>query len=136
MRHILILTHGEFCRGIRDSLRLILGERRDIRCVALEGGDDVEQVRAGLQEVIGAGAAGDEYLLLTDLFGGTTNIAVRLLEHNPGLHVVSGLNLNLLLEAATAPESDPIEEVIQRGIDASVKGIRYVNRLFCTSEEE
>jgi fructoselysine and glucoselysine-specific PTS system IIA component len=114
---ILIATHGILADGMYESLKMIVGEPRNIQRLNVYVDDQVNY-----SELIRAIVAGHDYtkanlLVITDLFGGSVNN--EFLKHvaDYPFYLVSGLNLGLLLELVTA--------------DKEIIGHAQANIIFC-----
>lgn len=102
---VILVGHGGFPDGVRDAAEMILGGQDRLAAVSLppDGSAErvAEEVTAELTRLGGAGGA----LVLADLMGGSPSNAVGLLAlRRPELHVVSGLNLPMVLEVLTSAE--------------------------------
>lgn len=134
MRHIIVATHGKFAEGILDSVRLIMGEQEGVRpfCAFTEQGVNLDdQVDALLSRL----PVEDEVLVVADLMGGSVcNEFIRRLDR-PGLHIVAGLNLALLLEIIANGDM-PVAEVIKNAVELSRESIVYCNPLAEGAQKE
>jgi PTS system mannose-specific IIA component len=109
MTGVVVATHGEFGKALLAVLGSILGVPEGFRAVSLEAQDSLETFLAKVQEALDqvdpqkTGA-----VLLVDLFGGTPfNVGLRLAQERP-LQVVTGINLAMLIQAASRWEDlDP-----------------------------
>lgn len=127
MRHIIVATHGRFAEGILDSVRLIMGEQKEVVpfCAFVEQGinldEQVDSLLFGIPEE-------DEILVVADLMGGSVcNEFIRRLGRS-GLHIVAGLNLAMLLEIIANADL-PINEVIKNAVELSRDSMVYCNPL-------
>ena len=127
MRHIIVATHGKFAEGILDSVRLIMGEHKEVLplCAFVEQGvnlnDQVDALLSSIPET-------DEILVAADLMGGSVcNEFIRRLDR-PGLHIVAGLNLAMLLEMIANVDL-LIDDVIRSAVELSRESIVYCNPL-------
>ena len=126
MRHIIVATHGKFAEGILDSVRLIMGEHKEVQpfCAFVEQGvnlnDQVDALLSSIPET-------DEILVAADLMGSVCNEFIRRLDR-PGLHIVAGLNLAMLLEMIANVDL-PIDDVIRSAVELSRESIVYCNPL-------
>ena len=95
---ILVVGHGDLAAGLVASAEMILGATEGLIPVALRPGESPEAVTAAIAAAT-AGHAGRPRLILVDLFGGSPATAsARLLEGDPSLEIVTGVNLPMLLE--------------------------------------
>jgi mannose PTS system EIIA component len=101
---VILVGHGGYPDGVRDAAEMILGAQPRVAAVSLPPNGSTEQladeVRAAADRLADGGAGA---LVLADLMGGSPANAVGLLAlRNPELHLVSGLNLPMVLEVLTS----------------------------------
>ncbi|MEP7322558.1 MAG: hypothetical protein ABI761_11595 [Saprospiraceae bacterium] len=128
MRKFLITGHGNFSSGIKSSLDLILGKTEHVSVIDayVDGNNSIEE---RLYDFLNGVNVDDEVIVFTDLTGGSiTNQVLRHALHE-NVHVVSGMNLPLLIEIIMADEGSPVEEVIENAIGNARDQINYVNKL-------
>ncbi len=117
MAHV-VAGHGTFAAGIVSAVQQITG--RGDRFVAVsnegQGGAELEERLARVVDDAGA------VVVFTDLPAGSCSLAARRLQRRvPGLLLVTGVNLPLLLDVAMAEAGDPAEVVraaLERGRQA------------------
>ena len=126
---ILILTHGDFCQGIRDGSEMIVGSQSDIETLSLtEEGIDIFH-----QKVI---KVMDEFrekytyvIVLTDFKNATPyNEAYRyiLSKNDNKFFLITGVNLPLLVELLIKRSNvNDIEVLIQDLIDVGKSAIEF-----------
>ncbi|MBO0440048.1 PTS system, fructoselysine/glucoselysine-specific IIA component [Enterococcus sp. DIV0212c] len=134
-RKIILATHGNFAEGIRTSLELICGQSKNVEVVCaymkeeFDLGQTVEMIISENQE--------NELLVITDIFGGSVNNEFFKYVEYPNVHLVSGLNLSLLIEMYTQLENAvSLERLIIQAIKTSQETIQYCNLLKVKEEEE
>jgi len=121
MISIVVVTHGQLAEELVNAARTIHGELPGIVAVPLGWGDDAVTATSAIGRAI-AGTGGDT-LVLTDMFGGTpTNLSLPYL--SPQVEIVTGVNLPMIIKAATLREG-PLEEVA-RAVRDQGKGAIYV----------
>ncbi|MEA4945466.1 MAG: hypothetical protein VB080_13650 [Propionicimonas sp.] len=114
MTRILLASHGRLADGMRDSLTMIIGpvDALESFCAYTTPGEDVPQeVRQYVEGI----DPDDELLVVTDLFGGSITNEFQRYLGTPGLHIVAGMNLALVLELVTGrdrPVKDLLSDVI------------------------
>jgi PTS system mannose-specific IIA component len=109
MTGVVVATHGEFGKALLGVLGTILGVPEGFRGVSLEAQDSLETFLAKVQEALDqVDPQKKGAVLLVDLFGGTPfNVGLRLAQERP-LQVVTGINLAMLIQAASRWEDlDP-----------------------------
>lgn len=114
---ILICTHGNLATSIIESAEMIVGQLRDVVPVCLQPGMSGDEYLKMLGKIIDD-ANGRNILVLADLFGGTPCItSARLIKDCP-IHIITGLNLGMLLEVYLNRENKSIKELKKIALDA------------------
>jgi len=113
---IVVAAHGDLADAFVSAARLICGALHDLAPVGLQPEDSPETFGERLR----AAAAGDgPLLILTDLVGGTPhNVSLSVARHLPAATVISGVNLAVLIEAATctdALDASTVERFVSLG---------------------
>jgi fructoselysine/glucoselysine PTS system EIIA component len=131
-RKFLIATHGTFSAGAKSSLDLIIGETAQLFIIQAYANENVaieDEIKAILDQV----GTQDELIVFTDIMGGS--VTNQLVQHalKPNVHIVSGFNLPLLIEAILGDADTPVNELIEAAISNAKEQIVYVNKLLITS---
>jgi mannose/fructose-specific phosphotransferase system component IIA len=113
---IVVAAHGELADAFVSAATLICGVLHDLVPVGLRPDDSPESFSDRLAQAV----AGDgPVLILTDLIGGTPhNVALTVARRKPATTVISGVNLAVLVEAATSTDAlDPatVERLVALG---------------------
>lgn len=115
---LLLVTHGDLAKALLNSAALIMGEAPLIESHGLYHGDDVDELKEKVKETIlrlDTQSEGDGVLVLTDLFGGSPSNATARSFYELGadakVECVTGVNLPMLLEAATSAAYMSLEEI-------------------------
>ncbi|HKN47026.1 MAG TPA: PTS fructose transporter subunit IIA [Candidatus Polarisedimenticolia bacterium] len=128
---LVVVTHGELAFELVRAFERIVGPAaRRVRALSIGWDDDLQQARLWLQEAIGAADDGGGVLILTDMFGGTaTNLSLSFLR--PGIEIVTGVNLPMLIKFANLPAGVPLKEaagiVKEQGQRAIALATEYVD---------
>jgi mannose/fructose-specific phosphotransferase system component IIA len=127
-RKFLIATHGAFAKGISSSLDIIIGPMENVFLLQayLDENKGIEEELTGL---LGNVREDDEWVIFSDLLGGSITNQVLQVALRENVHVVAGFNLPVLLEVLLADTNDPIEEVIEQAIIQAREQLVYVNKL-------
>ena len=93
---ILIASHGTLAKGMKCSLELIMGKQEEVKtfCAYLDGETSIE---ARVKEFMENIKEGEEWVIVTDLLGGSVNNEFMKYIHRPDVHLLTGMNLALLL---------------------------------------
>jgi mannose/fructose-specific phosphotransferase system component IIA len=113
---IVVAGHGDLADALVSSAQLICGMVDDLHAVGLQPGDSPES----FGELLAVASATDgPLLILTDLVGGTPhNVALAVVRRHPAAVLISGVNLAVLIEAATttdALDSTLVERLVAAG---------------------
>lgn len=98
---ILIVTHGNLADEIVKTCFKIIGERPHIDSCSIQWDDDPAVATRSIEKSLKKLDQGNGVLVLTDMFGGTpTNIMISLSKRFT-IEIVTGVNLPMLIKAAT-----------------------------------
>jgi mannose/fructose-specific phosphotransferase system component IIA len=119
--HAIVAAHGDLAAGLVSAVTRVAGEAVAARLTpfsnaTLGGAELVEAMREALTSS-GAG------VVFTDLPAGSCTIAARRLAREfPGLAVVCGANLPMLLSFAlsSAPAADAVRTAVERGLSGMI----------------
>lgn len=129
MKHFVLASHGNFAAGIMDSLELIMGPQSNFEafCAYRDGENDIkDRVRA----IVDAKKPGEDLIVLTDVFRGSVNNEFMNYTDRPGIYVIAGMNLALLLELQVNQDLDSVT-MIRAAIRSAQETI-----LFCNEKTE
>lgn len=128
MRKFLITGHGTISSGIKSSLDLIIGRTEQVVVIDayVDGNYSIE---SGIQAFLSHITPIDEIIVFTDLMGGSITNQVLRYALRENVHVVSGMNLPLLIEVLMADPNSPVVEVIENAIATAREQITYVNKI-------
>lgn len=113
MNHVVLLTHGEFSKGIAQSCEFILGNVPDLKALSITMETSMEHAVAMLREAVGS-FGNQPVIVVTDMAAGsTTQAALRILPEYKNMYLVSGLNLGLLIGLLMAELTGNKEEDIK-----------------------
>lgn len=105
MKRFVIATHGNFAAGILDSLELIMGKQENFEafCAYRDGENDIKE---RVRRLIESKKPDEDLIVVTDLFRGSVNNEFMGYTDVPGVYVVAGMNLALLLEMQVNQDED------------------------------
>lgn len=100
---IVVAGHGDLADALVSSAQLICGMVDDLHAVGLRPDDSPESFAERLTAV---SSTDGPVLILTDLVGGTPhNVALAVGRRQPATVLISGVNLAVLIEAATTTDA-------------------------------
>ncbi len=120
---LVLVSHGRLADELRLALEHVVGPQRNVETVCIGPEDDMEARRSDIQASIGRVDTGDGVVLLTDMFGGTpSNLAISLMDR-PGVEVIAGVNLPMLVKLAKVRGRQTLGECVDC---AQVAGKKYI----------
>ena len=120
---LLLITHGNIGRDMLDTVTEILGSSPlPAKAIAVHSGDDPDLLFEAASRLVSELDQGDGVLVLTDLYGSTpSNIATRLTDRHK-LHVISGVNIPMLIRIFNYPEL-ATETLCEKAVNGAHDGI-------------
>ncbi len=134
MRQYIFASHAHFATGIKESTELLSGARDNVHDLSMfvDGRTDVAEEAAKLLATFDPA---DDVIVCTDLFGGSVNNEfTKIVQTRPNTHLVTNMNLPLLIQLLFVPESTPIDEAIRQIVEADDTKVKYVNDLLGQAE--
>lgn len=124
-RQVILASHGEFSKGLRDSLKMILGElAEDVRAYSLYPGENEADFKTALENEI-KDCKDTEFVILTDVFGGSVCNALMTLSIYENVKVFAGMNFNMAAEVLTSVI--PLDEsAVEEIVNTAREGITHV----------
>lgn len=123
MRKLLVATHGRFASGIMETFKLIMGENEDISEISayVEPGFDMQkEAEKKIHEL----NEEDELIIVADIMGGSIANTFSSYTQSEKIHIITGLNLPLLIGLAQDLDSDvSTDELIENAIQMGREGI-------------
>jgi len=126
---IIILTHGDFCRGIKESCEMIVGPQNDIATIPLID-KGIDNFHTKVIKIMDDFREKYQYVfILTDFKNATPyNEAYRyiLANNDKKFFLISGVNLPLLIELVLRkPYLEKIDVFIQELINTGRSAIEF-----------
>ena len=121
-RHYIFASHGSFANGLLNSVELILGKQPDIHTLT-------QQVEALMARF----PAQDELIVITDIFAGSVNNEFVRFLSRPHFHLLSGLNLPLIIDLLISAAEDDTEKLITEALTNAKESIQYCNQTIASA---
>jgi PTS system N-acetylgalactosamine-specific IIA component len=105
VRRALVAGHADFAAGLVSAVEMITGRGAALAPIQVTGmcGADIEKL---LRDTMLASGA---RVIFTDLQAGSCTMAARRVQRGmPGVVLVAGVNLPMLLDFVLAPDEDPL----------------------------
>lgn len=125
-RKIILASHGELAKGMKNSLEMITGMTLDnIIVFTLKTGYTTDEFKNQIENEINNNAD-FEYVIITDLYGASVNTSMYELIIYKNVKIFSGMNLNLvlslILEHNRQLNIDDMKQIVNDG----KQGIKYL----------
>ncbi|WHH57156.1 hypothetical protein [Petroclostridium sp. X23] len=140
MKNIILLTHGEFSKGMAQSCRYILGNVENIQAVSITLNESIEQICDMLDNAWRNFGNTNPVVVVTDLPGGsTTQAAIKFLSVHKNFYLITGLNLGLLLELIMAELTEDYNSnlvILGKIVEESKQTVSLINGIHIEAEED
>jgi fructoselysine and glucoselysine-specific PTS system IIA component len=134
-RKFLIATHGTLAAGIKSSLDIIIGAMEHVFLLQAYVDENIS-VETEILKILKQVNDDDELIVFTDILGGS--ITNQILQHGrqSNVHIISGVNLPLVIEIMLADAETPVDGMIGAAIDNAKDQMVYVNKLLTAQNNE
>jgi PTS system mannose-specific IIA component len=121
---LIIISHARLASELLSAAEFILGKIEKVEAIDILATPDPDNLEHRLARSVKKLKDPDGVLILTDMFGGTpNNVSCALLEKDK-VEVVTGVNLPMLIEAATSRKKSTLEKL---AVKVSEKGQKAIN---------
>jgi PTS system mannose-specific IIA component len=120
---LVLVTHGALAKALRDAMEHVVGKQTNLATVCIESDAEFESQRAEIASRMAEVDCGDGVILLTDMFGGTPSNLAMSMSQQPGVEIIGGVNLPLLVKLAKIRGSQALAEAVQC---AEAAGRKYI----------
>lgn len=138
MNQIILASHGELAKGMKDTLNMIIGNTESIK-VFSSYRDEETSIRDLIEEVIIENYDINKIYILTDIFGGSVNNEVMdLMKKYSKINLISGMNLPLVISIATTDNisDELLDEFIKDSQSAIINCNKLLNKFIDRKEED
>jgi len=126
---IVVVTHGRLAEEFIAAAEHVVGKQSHMKAICIAPDDDVEKRRQDIVKAVDDVNQGKGVVLLTDMFGGTpSNLAISIMG-KPGIEVIAGINLPMLVKLASIRNTQPVQEAVMMAQDAARKYINVASNL-------
>ncbi|MEJ5232005.1 MAG: PTS sugar transporter subunit IIA [Geminicoccaceae bacterium] len=126
---IVLVTHGRLAEEFLAAVEHVVGPQPQARAICIGVDDDIERRRAEIVQAVREVDTGQGVVILTDMFGGTpSNLAISTMDR-PGVEVVAGVNLPMLIKLASVRATEPLAKAVAAAQEAGRKYINVASQL-------
>jgi PTS system ascorbate-specific IIA component len=120
---VLIVTHPGIGSALAHSAQRIMGDSPlKTFCLDIPVDSDVERTEHEISQALANLDAGDGVIILSDIFGATPNNLARKFAAPGHVHIVSGVNLPMLIRLYNYPNTD-LAELCELAAEGGQRGI-------------
>ena len=120
---MVLVTHGGLANALRDAMEHVVGKQKNLATVCIELDAEFEGQRAEIARRMAEVDAGDGVILLTDMFGGTPSNLAMSMAAQPGVEIIGGVNLPMLVKLAKIRGQETLPEAVAH---AEAAGKKYI----------
>ncbi|GLB31236.1 hypothetical protein LAD12857_31590 [Lacrimispora amygdalina] len=133
MKQIILVTHGDFAKGILTSVKLVMGETDYIDFVSISAKETIPEITGMIEAKMKNYSRDTITVIISDIAGGsTTRAAMELMDTKKSIYLITGLNLGLLLEIAMLPlcgEEQADRQALKSAVENAKNTMTLVNDL-------
>lgn len=120
---LVLVTHGTLALALRDAMEHVVGKQRGLATVCIESDASFDAQKVEIAKRMSEVNDGDGVIILTDMFGGTPSNLAMSLASQPGIEVLGGVNLPMLIKLAKIRGKMTLQETVQT---AEAAGKKYI----------
>lgn len=125
---LVLVTHGHLADEFIAATEHVVGKQERVEAICIAAEDDMEARRNDIAAALARVDAGQGVIMLTDMFGGTpSNLAISLL--GPGIEVIAGVNLPMLIKLASVRKSLTVAAAVEAAQEAGRKYIAVASKM-------
>ena len=114
-KELILISHGKMAEGVKASAELIMGEQEHVHTVCLLPSEGPDDFKKKFEDLI-SGMNIDDVTVFADLMGGTpANVVSRLIMGGQKIHLISGMNLPLVIEWLNSQMSGAESDYVTAG---------------------
>lgn len=125
---LILMSHGNLASALIESAKMILGDLSDYDIVSMQVDDTFNDVEEKLISILNK-HKDKNILIMTDIYGGTPfNIASKFYRKNDNICIISGVNLDMVIEYFSSDMHDNTKKLIDELISVSKDSITLYSK--------
>lgn len=133
---LILMTHGDFAKGIMTSAKMIVGEMPNTYVICVQPEMSLEMVQEQFLEILKKRKTGEHLYVMVDImFGTPCNVALSFADKLEDYTIMSGLNLAMLIQFAL-DETASVDERVETALTEGKRQIMNVIREFKEQNRE
>ena len=124
MSGVILTGHGRFASGLYQAICQIMGEQPYFCAVDFPDGKSTDELELELQEAVASCKQAGGVVFVTDILGGSPFRCASMMSMNAAnMEVVTGTNMQMLIELLMERDGLSAEELRDMAIDSGKRGI-------------
>ena len=136
MKYVVLVSHGEFAKGLANALSMLAGEKKEVIAVGLENGKTADEFAEVFKEAVSPITGEDEIILI----GGSPLTTALNVINEKGLTdntvVLGGMNLPLALTTVLMKDNMDKEMLPQAVLGEAHEALKEFKLVSDDSEED
>ena len=126
MRRYYIASHGKLASGMVSAVEMITGSNKGLINYDLHDYKVPDAIYEAMYQEIEKNP-NDEYIIFTDLLGGSVHNSLLCLCSSKNVYLISGMNLGMILEIILNENNSSTSDLIDKAILSSAKTTFMLN---------
>lgn len=135
MNKLLLASHGPLAEGMKRTAEFLMGVNENVETICAYMDDESKDLPKMVEAWIRRKDPDDQWIVITDVFGGSINNEFMLHAQEEGYHLVAGMNLSLLLNLWYVSEK-LTEKELEEIINESREGTVLCNKLLAENQTD
>lgn len=119
-KKLILATHGKLSEGMMHSVQMIAGQNEDLSCMGMMPGEHYQPMVDKVEAMV-KNNPDIQYIIVTDLFGGSVCNGMTMLTGYPNVKLLAGMNMGLVINLLLTPgrlTEEQITEIVNESREA------------------
>lgn len=130
MKKILLITHGDLCKGYLSAVDTIIGDSSSVDTLIVSDKETLETMTNQVNNYIQSCDSNDIVIICTDIAVGTTTKCAIPAMVQSSCYLITGINLSLLLGIILSNLGQHPENTLKEMIKEAQQAIMFLNEEF------
>lgn len=133
-KKVILASHGELSKGMLHSVQMIAGKNEDLTCMGMMPGEHYQPMVDAVEKEVKENPD-VQYIILTDLYGGSVCNGMTMLTGYPNVRLLAGMNMGLVINILLTPGKIS-DELLNEIIEESRNSLKKVEPIQIEEQEE
>ncbi|MDV7718290.1 PTS N-acetylglucosamine transporter subunit IIBC [Pediococcus ethanolidurans] len=134
-RHIIIASHERLALGFKQTLEFISGKQPHLH--VLTAYMDNKPIESAVSDIMNDISSDDEAIVLTDMLAGSVNQKFFPYKNRPHTHIITGINLPLVLAFVMENNDNYISvDRVREIVEQAKQQLIYVNDIDTSADSD